>query len=610
MVFTYNEMVEAKGLLLAAEATLQRDGLDTSPAALAEAEAQSMSARGKFRSAHDFLGGDPLLRVAGWVPGLGSQVSAARELAGIGYEGSEIGLTGVAAVQAFNGIKADDEGVLGEHVMAYLEATGPMMAEVDERLAVIREKRDRIDTGWILPPLPDYVRQLDERLGRVEQSVAKYRHGRAVADHVLGFEGPRRLLILGMDNTELLPGGGLIGMYGVITFDEGQVVERSFGEVSELIDAWQVRSGGEYVEPPGPLKRYLLRDWTWNFAVSDWSPDFPTAARQALFFYERSGAEPLEDVIAIDFTGLEGLLAVLGPTEVEGYGVVVDSDNVTEEILARIGRPRSPGEGDHAFAAAVAAQVVGGALAVDQERWSALLETMDRLAGEKHLFLYAGDSEVQRSLRELGWAGQVRDAPGDYLMAVNASVHSSKLNLVLKERMEVTVRLNGDGSAQNTVTLRYENPLSEWAMTREPELVSQMLSGFYGGYVRLLVPPRARLADVRLNGETVGAEEITWEAGRASFGRYLPLPRDSAADLTFAYGVPAAVDVSRGRHEYRLLIQKQPGVRATPVKVVVALPPGAKVESVSLDGQQLPDGPLEIETELSVDRELVVRYEP
>jgi hypothetical protein len=137
-----------------------------------------------------------------------------------------------------------------------------------------------------------------------------------------------------------------------------------------------------------------------------------------------------------------------------------------------------------------------------------------------------------------------------------------------------------------------------------------MLSGLYGGYLRLLVPPRAELRDVRLDGRAAGAEEVTEEAGKLSFSRHFALPRDSDAAVTFAYRVPAVVDASGGAHEYRLLIQKQAGARAAPLTLTVRLPEGAGVESVFLDGQPLPDAALKVTTLLSRDRELVVRYDP
>ena len=609
LLIAYAEMVDGRSLLVSAARELREGGLDASPEVLAGAEAKSARARERFRSARDTMAGQPLLAVAERLPGLGAQVSAARALADIGYEGSETGLAAVAALRTFGEAKEDD-GALGEKAMAYLEASRPMMAEAEEHLAAIRQRRDAVDTGWLLPPLRGFVERVDSELAPVQESVQKYRHAREAAVHVLGFDGARSHLVLGLDNTEILPGGGLIGMYGVVTFDRGRTEESSFGEAAEVIGRWQTRSGGEYVEPPLPLKRYLLRDWTWNFAVSGWSPDFPASARQALFFYERSGAEPLDDVIAIDFSGLEGLLAVLGTTKIERYQVTVDSANVTEEILARIGRPLHSEDGDHDFAAAVAEHVLYGLQTAGREKWAPLLETLDRLAAKKHLFFYSADEAAEDSLRALGWAGEVKDAPGDYLMAVDASVHSSKLNLVLQQAISVDVRIGEDGSARNRVTVRYENPLSEWSDGRPPELVAQMLSGFYGGYVRLFVPPRAELEDVRLNGRGAGAEEVTEEAGRASFGRYFALPRDKVTEVTFAYAVPDAVDASGGSREYRLLVQNQPGARAAPLTVTVRLPDGAGVESVSLDGQRLPGDPLRLQAVLSEDLELVVRYDP
>ena len=606
----YDEMVEARGRLLSVEASLRQEGLDASPATLAEAESQALSAQVTFRSARGMLDSEPLLRVAGWVPLLGSQISAARAIAGIGYEGSEISLDGIAALRTLNAMTAEEDGTLGEKLGLFVEAIEPQMEAVEHRLAAIRLRREGIDTRWILPPLSNFVEQLDARLVRVEESVDRYRHGRAVVNHVLGFDQRTSYLMLGLDNTELLPGGGLIGIYGVITFEDGRIVERSFSEVDELYYGWQARSGGEYVEPPGPLKRYLLRDWTWNFAVSNWSPDFPISARQALSFYDRAGADPVDGVIAVDFAGLEGLLGVLGSVEVEGYGVTVDSQNVTEEILARIGKPLRAEDGKHAFARAVAAETVENALVADQDKWVTLAEMLDRLTEEKHLLLYVNDHEVQDSVRELGWAGQVRVEPGDYVMAVEASLNSSKLNLVVERELDLQIELDEAGTAHHRLILRYRNGLDDWAPSHDVQLVRDiMLDGLYGGYLRLLVPPQAELLEVAVDGRPVGAEEIIQEAGKASFGRYLPLPSGSQAALRFTYSVPAAADVSRATHEYRLLVQKQPGIRAAPLDVAITLPPGAGVESVSLDGQDLPDAPLKIAMTSSADRELVVRYE-
>ena len=137
----------------------------------------------------------------------------------------------------------------------------------------------------------------------------------------------------------------------------------------------------------------------------------------------------------------------------EGCEVTVASQNVAEEILARIGKPLRPEDGKHAFARAVAAETVERALAAGEDTWVPLGEIVDRLTAEKHLFLYIKDRQVQGSVRELGWAGQVRGGPGDYLMTVEASVHSSKLNLVVEREIDLQIELDEAGTAHNQSTL-------------------------------------------------------------------------------------------------------------------------------------------------------------
>jgi hypothetical protein len=605
LLILYRDVVEAKGQLLDAEAALRRDGLDTSGETIAAARADMTSACADFRSARRFLDREPLLAAAGALPGLGPQVRAASGLSDIGCEAAAIGLAGLDAIETVSAARDSDGRPSGESAVAVLAAVQPEIDAAETSLDAIRDRRTEIGDAWLMPPLPGLVRGLDARLAEIDAALARYGDARTVASDVLGAEEPRTYLLLALDNTELTPGGGLIGVYGVVTIDAGRVIQRHFDTPADLTARWQAASGGQYVEPPAPLKRYLLRGYTWSLGVANWSPHFPQAARQAMAFHELAGEEPVDGVIAVDYTALEGLLDVLGPTEVEAYGATVDADTVVDEVLARLTVNQRPGDRPNAFGVALAAAVVDDALAADEDDWSPLAETLQRLAGERHLFLYSRRPDVERSLIDLGWAGVLEQPPGDYLMSVNASVHSTKLNLLLEEETRVDVRLRDDGSAHTTVTIRLENPLGDWARGRDAALVSQaMLSGLYGAYLRLLVPPQARLLDVRVDGVSVGAEEVTTETGKASFGRYVAVPRDAEATLAFEYEVPhATID-----GEYRLYVQKQPGAAPHPLRVDLRLPPGESADYIALDGQTLDDRPLHIDTDFSRDREFTVRY--
>ncbi len=613
LLLVYREMLTAERQLGSAETLLRREGLEPSPAALAQAEADSAAAADNFRSAGDFFGGEPLLSVLSQLPWLGEQVATARDLAAIGYDASRIGLAGVSALRTLEATSADRKGPVGRELIDFMQTAEPQTAEIGQRLAAVRDKRDRIAGRHSAPPLASFVERVDERLLPLEADFQRYESARAAAPELLGEERPMTYLVLGLDNTELLPGGGIVGVYGLVTFDGGRVVGRSFHEVDDLIARWREsfpgRTGGDYIEPPGPLKRYLLRDWSWNFALAAWSPDFPTAARQALFFYERAGAPPVDGVIGMDFAALEGLLAVTGPREIEGYGIWVDASNVTEETLLRARQPGQAQEESHAFARAVAAVVMDGVFSEPPERWDNLLEALDGLAAGKHLYFYAMEPRLEDAVRDLGWAGEVKAPPGDYLMLADASVHSTKLNLVVEETVQLAVDLDWTGGARHTLDVRYRNGLPEWARGRDPGAVERLMGqGFYGDYVRLLAPPAAQLVDLRLNGGSAGAEEIALEDGKASFGRYVALPAGARAEVRFVYDVPAASGVFSGG-EYRLLVQKQPGAAALPLAITVRPPEGAHVVALWLNGRRLEGGSPVVETDLSRDRELVVRYE-
>ncbi len=605
---TYEDLQEGKSLLLTAEAALRAGGLEIEPPQADAAEAGMLEAQRRLRRAHGALAGEPLVRAGRRLPWLGDQLDALVGLAEIGVYGSDIGLTGIAVLREFQAARDRQDGSIGETAAAFLQRIEPEIEAVDAKVAAVQQIRGSI-AAPLLPPLAGVVDTVDERITEVREETERYGHARTAVNAVLGFDRPKRYLVLGQDNTELFPTGGIIAVYGTVTFDQGRLVQRSFRSAILLVEEWRA-AGDPYVAPPGPLDDYLLHGWTWNFVLANWSPDFPTAARRALWFYEQAGGEPVDGVLGIDFDTLEGLLALTGPVTLAEYGLTLDESNVTEALQLRIHRPQAPAEeADYAVAVAAADRILDAAWTLDGDRAAEALRALEGLVREKHLFVYSAGRPVASALAALGWDGGLAPLASDYVMPVEASVHSTKLNLVVEADLDLRVALSRDGSARHQLDMRYRNQLDQWARGRDAALVSAlMLDGFYGGYLRLLVPPQATLDEVLMDGRAVGVEEVSLERGRLAFGRYFPLPRGARRRLTFAYKVPLAVDTVDGGKEYRLYVQKQGGLDSPPLRISIELPQGAGLRWVSLDGQRLPGAPLEIATDLSRDREVVVRY--
>ena len=126
-------------------------------------------------------------------------------------------------------------------------------------------------------------------------------------------------------------------------------------------------------------------------------------------------------------------------------------------------------------------------------------------------------------------------------------------------------------------------------------------------------------ASQMVNGKSqVGAgESLPEEHGKAVFATFFVLPTGDETETRFVYRLPeGTLDRTDMGWWYQLLVQKQPGTRAVPLRVTLSLPPGSKVQSVSLPGKaqdaatvHQPDPTtVVVETTLERDRVFEVLY--
>lgn len=603
----YRSALAARDDLREAQALLRESRLDASPTQLASAEAKLEEAERGFRDVRATFD-DPLVRLGRRLPLAGGSLAGTVQLAEIGIEGTQLGHDAIEVTRQYQRLRDQGEGTLSEHTdEIFAELDAPMTA-VEARIETIQQLRDQATEAPLPGPLRSALDQVDGDLAELAQLTQTYDDLSLFLPELLGFDGPRTYLLLAQNNAELLPAGGLISVYGVITIERGRVRERRFEDAVSFGGRWLERSGA-YVEPPAPLRRYLLRDVSWNLAVANWSPHFPAAAREAERFFTLAGGEPVDGVIAINVHTIEELLRVTGPVTVESYGVTVTPENALDMIEAHTRTAQEP-EGDRkAFVGVLAEELLSRLTHLAPDQWTPLLEAFQRLRDERQLLFFSKARDMEMLAHRLGIDGALADSQGDYLMLVDASVNSTKLNIAIDQRIDVSLRLDSEGAARHEVAVSYHNDLPAWSQGRDPLLVRRlMLGGLYGGYARLLAPRGSRLERVAIDGREVGPEEWSTERGKAVFGRFFSLPSGARATLAFSYATPYAAAAHGGERVYRLYLQKQPGTGAIPLTVRVTLPAGARLRSVALDGEELDAGGV-IETDLAQDREIVARYE-
>ena len=600
------EVDQAQELLRSGQDLLESKRLDATEEELEAASVDFEAAAEKFASARSTLRKDPVVWALGRLPIIGGQVQTVSNLAEIGQEAAGIGVEGVRAAEQFAQIRAQEEGTLLERIMTIFERTDPHFAAIETRLAAVDALREEMGDGGLLPPVRSAVRELDDRRETVGELVATYWRARAFAPEFLGFSEPKTYLILAHNNAELLPTGGLLSVIGTMRVEDGRIEDLDFEDAVEFSRSWRL-STGAYVEPPAPLQQYLLKDFTWNLTVSNWSPDFPTSAEEAERFFELGGGFPVDGVIGINVSTLERLLEVTGPVVVPEFDVTVTSENAFDVTEEHTRVPFEPQGDRKEFVALLADEVLERVLRPAPGMWSPLVDALQDLGDEKNLLLYSHDPVQQELIREFGWDGEVGNSSGDFLMLVDASVNSTKLNVVLEQTIDIKVRLSDSGSARTVVTIDYLNNLAPWVEGRDPELVRRlMLGGLYGGYLRLFVPQGSRIVSVRDERREIGLEEIGEELGLTVFGRFFALPRDTRQRLVFEYIVPAAVGTKSDTWRYRLELSKQPGQQPLPVTLRVVPPERMEISSTTANGDSYA---ADSELELVLDRDWTLEFE-
>ena len=218
--------------------TVKDAGLGIDAATLDTLDADLAAARGRLDRLSGLLSSDPLVGLARALPltaanvrGADDVVAAAGDLLDAVDDGLAIGrhFVEIRQAQAANPANASALSQLVELMAtsqdravaaaaAVARARGTLASVPDGLVGQVESVRDamrtRIDTYG--PVLDTYVK-VGARLPAI-----------------LGWDGPRRYLVLTQDPAELRPSGGLIGSYGLITFDRGRIIERTFKNVSPL----------------------------------------------------------------------------------------------------------------------------------------------------------------------------------------------------------------------------------------------------------------------------------------------------------------------------------------------------------------------------------------
>lgn len=599
--------------VLAMASRVQAAGLEIDRPALDGLSRDLAVARGRLNRLADLLASDPLVGLARVFPSTAANVRGADAVIGAARDLFDAADQGLAIGGRFVEIK---------DAQAADPATASALAQLVELMATSRDRalaaqaalaraHDLLATvpNGLAGPVENARDAMAERVDTYGPLLDSYVTVSARLPAILGWDGPRRYLVLTQNPAELRPTGGFTGSYGLIAFDRGRVTERTFRDIFLLDLPWSY----PFIKPPTELANYLLGPkQPWQMADANWSPDFPTSAQDAVRLYaNESGDTKIDGVLGITTYTIDELLKVTGPITIPEYQATIASGETTLKTLQLTRVARNPGDNRKAFLSTFADQLLATLLGLPPKQWAELLGQANTFQSQRLLLTWFKNADDEALAARGGFDGTVRQDPGDYVYPVDSNVApASKLNALTIRSLKLDVEIDALGNARNTLAVTWQNRIqtADGKPYRELPMVGD--ARILGMYFRLLAPERSRVESVsggsfaRLTAPAVVAEE----AGRTVIGAYLMVP-PGMTSLRYGWTSPYAADADETGGLYRLTIQKQPGLLPGPLTLTIRVPDGFRITTAS-EGLTVAGRTVTLQTTFTQDIELGLRYAP
>lgn len=553
--------------------------------ALDQAAGQFAEAGAAFRQAED-----QLRRVPGWVlaivkliPGPGGTVKSGEHLVSAGQHIAQAGEAMTKVMEQFQRQPtdaADDARTIA--VAPLLEALSGDLEGALDAARLASDELARVDVASVPEAYRDQLAQVKRTLPTARQELGSVASVVTLLRSVLAADTTKEYLLIFQNTNEARATGGFIGSLAQVAVKDGtlRIVEVPGRGAYEINDDFDVT-----VIPPRPL--WLINN-RWQIQDANWWPDWPTSAAKIEWFYERARGFPISGVVSLTPTVIIDLLQLTGPVDLhEAYGVTVDAENFIS-IIQDIDYSHQENQ-PKAIIADLMPVVLNRLLTIKANQLLDSLASISRSVASKQMLFYFADPELQRLVQSLGWAGEVRPTPFDYLSVIHTNIGGGKTDLVIDTEIEHQAEIQADGSIINTVTIvrRHQgNPADEQEKIKNIDYVrilvprgSRLLEaiGFETiNHDLIMSPPAEAMTDPdleRLEGQVVVHEQsntrIYDQFDKTVFANWLGVEVGKTVLATVSYRLPTILKPER---PYSLLVQKQSGTAGDAVTSTLRWP--------------------------------------
>jgi len=378
-----------------------------------------------------------------------------------------------------------------------------------------------------------------------------------LAPTLLGIGTPANYLVEILDATELRPGGGFIGNYGIVTLSGGRLTSAHITDTYLLDKAFT--AAGHSIPYPPAYTWFDLAPASWSLRDSNLDADFPTAARYAEQDYRlEGGSVPVQGVIAITPALIQRALAITGPISVPEYRETVTTQNLVDRIHyyqlgpGREGSDTPSPDGRSSvrkhFTSLLAEHFLARVHQLPSSALPKFFHLMLSSLSSKDVQIYLNPNVAEDLLQQDHLDAAIQSPVDDSLFVVDANISPSKANQFITNTMDDQVTIDQKGNALHHTTLSYS-----WVTNGEI-----YGSSVYRDYLRVYVPPGSILQ------MQDGWQSYTSKAfGREVWAGLFTLSYGQIRTITLTWMVPGVAKKDAKGWHYQYVLQRQAGARWT-----------------------------------------------
>lgn len=460
--------------------------------------------------------------------------------------------------QLINGTKEDNE-ILFERIKNF----NKKLNSNKNSFELLVSKTKGVDEKNLIPEVRIYFTELKKNIDALEKTYRFLEIFTRNLEDIAGLNFEKKYLILFENNTELRPGGGFIGTYGILSLKDGKIKDIKVDSIYN-IDGQNTKS----ITPPEPIAKLVdklyMRDANWN-------PDFSESARLISEIFENEGGFTPDGIIAIDTKPFLDVLKITGPIKLDKYDLEIGAENFIATTQYKTSIDYDPTENNpKKFLADFAPLLLDKVFNASKEDKNKIMFELAKNIKEKHISFYSPKEEIQKAYSALDITNEIKkDGSLDYFYYVNANIGGLKTNDKILERIDHQVALSNGKITHRAIIEREHTGTYEWP------------GGINYSYIRFYLPENAKVKDIigfekkesiRKDSKTdmiyledreeeyLGKAspkdiDVSKESGRLVVGAWQVVKPGQKATSEIIYELP-----NWTRKDYSIIIQKQAGI--------------------------------------------------